>query len=97
MQKTIIRLSVNIDPGSHIATFSAAENWYGTDDLWFYVADPEQNMDSVLVSIQVNSLNDEPLLQELPDLDMSINLSTQIDLKDYAFDVEDSPDLLQLV
>ncbi len=85
---------VNVDPISKIAAFSAQENWFGTGNIWIYVSDPSQNVDSALVSIQVNSINDPPVLQQLPTVDMSSELAIDIDLKTYVFDVEDESDLL---
>ncbi|MCP4412628.1 MAG: hypothetical protein GY808_08705, partial [Gammaproteobacteria bacterium] len=56
------KITVDIDYSTNIATFIPDENWNGTEDVWFYVTDPNQNKDSAQVSVVVDPVNDSPHL-----------------------------------
>ena len=88
---------VNIDPVTNIATVTARENWFGQTDLWFIVQDPDQNMASAQITITVNPVNDRPLLEPLPSLNMSEQLTRQINLANFSSDVDDDVTTLSWV
>lgn len=80
---------VDINSVTNIATISARENWYGETNMWFIVKDPDQNMANDQIKITVNPVNDRPFIQPLPSLNLSEQLSKQLDLAHFSSDVDD--------
>lgn len=79
---------VNINQITHIATISAKENWFGQTNLWFIVRDPDQNNDSKEIMITVNPVNDRPSIKPLPTVNLSDQLSKQLNLANFSSDVD---------
>jgi len=71
------------------AEFSSSENWYGSEQFWMVVTDPDQQSDSVRITVDVQSVNDSPVLSDLPALDLSNQLQRSINLNNYVADVDD--------
>ncbi len=84
------KIAVEIDHVTNIATFVPEENWNGSEDVWLFVTDPDQNMDSAQVSVTVVPLNDRPQLADLPAMNLSVQLERQINLKSYTTDIDDA-------
>ncbi|MBD3226424.1 MAG: T9SS type A sorting domain-containing protein, partial [Caldithrix sp.] len=77
-----------INPNTHVAIFSAYENWFGQETLKVKVTDPDGNADSTSVQVEVNSVNDAPVFYNLPNVNLSENKSKSIDLKNYSMDID---------
>ncbi|KAA3613215.1 MAG: tandem-95 repeat protein [Calditrichaeota bacterium] len=82
------KVAINIDHTTNIATFIPEENWNGSEDVWLYVTDPNQNKDSAQVSVTVVPVNDRPHLSALPAVNLSAQLSRQINLQNYSTDID---------
>ena len=82
-------VAVQIDHTTNTATFIPDENWYGSEDVWLFVTDPDQNMDSAQVMVTVVPVNDRPQLSDLPAMNLSEQLSRQLNIKNYTVDVDD--------
>lgn len=78
-------------------TLIADENWYGKDKVLLKVSDGELT-DSTYWYIEVMSVNDAPVLSELPDTvfyeDEGLIVS-RLEFEQYAYDVENSSDALK--
>ena len=83
-------LTIVIDHNTNFLTVSAEENWNGTGQFWLYVKDPEQNTDSVLVTVIVNAVNDAPVFSALPTINLSLSTAYNLDLKNYVKDVDNT-------
>ncbi|MCF7921049.1 MAG: tandem-95 repeat protein [Candidatus Cloacimonetes bacterium] len=84
-------MQVNVVINDYYATFTAAENWFGSEVIFFEVDDQINRLvaiDSVIV--EVTPVNDSPvLLQEIPDYYVIENfLAFDIDLQLYFDDVD---------
>jgi len=83
-------VKVTINHTTNVATFSAQKNWNGEEDIWMIVNDPDQNADSTQIKVTVSPVNDRPMFATLPSLNMSSQLTRQIDLAQYSSDVDDA-------
>ncbi len=81
-------MEISIDQTTHVATFIPAQNWFGETRIWLYVNDPAQNIDSAQVTVSVSAINDAPVMQVLPAINLSTNTSAALDLKKYTADVD---------
>jgi len=83
-------ISVPINPVSHIANISSAENWFGNGLIAFTAIDNENGVGtSNTLAINVTPVNDVPIITGIPALNISEDSGThQINLSVYADDVE---------
>jgi hypothetical protein len=83
-----VYISISIEILTHIATLTAPPNWFGTETIGFIVADPEGLNDTETVSITVNSINDAPIILDIPTIMFAEDMSYSFDLDDYVYDVD---------
>ncbi|MBS3155050.1 tandem-95 repeat protein, partial [Candidatus Woesearchaeota archaeon] len=86
-------VQITIDPVTHIATFTPALNWYGSEDITFTANDPAGHYGQDNVLIVVNSVNDLPWIDPIiPDQTViEDSLPWTLDLKNYQNDIEIGP------
>ncbi len=82
------QVTVTINPVTNTALFSAAANWNGTENIWLVVTDPDQQKDSSQVSVQVTAVNDPPLMEKLPSVNLTTSTSASINLAGYVSDAD---------
>lgn len=85
-----VAVHVDIDPILNIATFSAEQDWFGMEKIWMIVTDPTQLKDSILVNVFVASVNDAPQFGRLPNLNLSVEKSRNLNLASFTDDVDNS-------
>jgi hypothetical protein len=79
--------------GDHFL-FTAAPNWFGTSKLKLIVKDRGGLADTTTLAVNINPINDPPVIRGLPDsLSFHNNTSTELNLWEFAHDVE-TPDSL---
>ena len=88
-----IHIHVSIDPVTRIVTFTADENWFGSEEITFTVTDPDNLSDSDTIIVTVTPVNDPPVVEGIPDVTFPEDGSdSSIDLDDYVTDVDNTPD-----
>ncbi len=85
-----VSVRVTINQITKEAEFSALDDWFGPEQFWMVVTDPDQQQDSVLITVDVQPVNDPPILSDLPPVDLSGQSQENIDLKIYVTDVDDN-------
>ena len=70
---------------------SAEPNWNGSENLTFTVSDPGHLTDSRTVNVAVNSVNDPPVLEDIPVVVMSEDESTTLDMSGHVSDPDHQP------
>lgn len=88
-------IEVYIDHSAQLARFTAQKDWFGNEDCYVVVSDPDQSTDSVLINVQVEAVNDAPVFLTLPAINLSEELHKSIDLSYYVHDVDDNFNQLQ--
>lgn len=83
------RVVVNINHTTNSAQFSSETDWNGQESFWMVVADPDENKDSAMVTVTVQAVNDPPVFDDLPMVNLSQNKTGNVDLKNYVSDVDD--------
>lgn len=60
-----VNITSSVLPGgvTHTARFEPKPNWFGSENFQFFVADPGGAQDTAIVTIEVLSVNDLPVLQ----------------------------------
>ena len=81
-------ISASINTSSNIATLTATTNFFGSEQLTFYVFDPEGEADTALVNVQVYPINDSPVLSGIPDINFNEDESFILRLNSYVTDVD---------
>jgi hypothetical protein len=83
---------VEIDNESDQATFTAAENWFGSEAISFIAADSGGHSDSDTTLVTVMPVNDAPeITPSLPTIHMHTGeTDTVLDLDDYVIDVDNA-------
>jgi PKD repeat protein len=87
-------IQVDIDPASHVVTFTADPNWHGQETITFTATDSGDDGESPLsasddILVTVNPVNDPPELSGIPDVSFDEDSSdSSLDLDDYCSDVE---------
>ncbi len=82
-------LSVNISSG-RIATITAPANWFGSETITFTAEDTDGATDSDAALFTVNSVNDAPVVGDIPNQNIEENSTfSAINLDGYVSDVED--------
>ncbi len=83
-------LNVEIDP-NRVATIVIPDtNWYGAAKIKFTATDGEYASDSKTATFTVNSINDAPVLQKIPDQTIDEkNEFESINLSDFVTDADD--------
>ncbi|MGQ9609221.1 MAG: Ig-like domain-containing protein [bacterium] len=86
-------IHIEINPISRIVTFTADENWFGSEEITFTVTDPDNLSDSDTIIVTVTPVNDPPIVEGIPDVTFPEDGSdNSIDLDDYIVDVDNTPD-----
>jgi Tfp pilus assembly protein PilF len=84
-------LSVMIDVNDIARITINNENWFGSESILFTVADPGGLTDSRMVDFIVKSVNDAPIITDIPDQNIQENeLFVNISLDDYIDDVDNN-------
>ncbi|MCF7911211.1 MAG: tandem-95 repeat protein [Candidatus Cloacimonetes bacterium] len=84
-------VNINIVIDQLVVTFSAPENWYGNEVIYFTVDDMQTRLTATdSVNVIVNSVNDDPVLvQEIPDYYLIEDFDPfDVNLSDYFQDVD---------
>ena len=69
--------------------FAPDSNFYGSGSFRYVISDGNGGMDTAVVTVTVNSVNDAPQIVGLPgQVDMNTNDSTKLKMQDYAQDVD---------
>ncbi|OGW83658.1 MAG: hypothetical protein A2987_04765 [Omnitrophica bacterium RIFCSPLOWO2_01_FULL_45_10] len=61
-------ININIDPNTHIVSFSQTSGWFGAEEVYFYAADTENNVtQSNKVTLQVENIEgpDKPTIVDI--------------------------------
>lgn len=67
-------IAVSIDSVTHVVSFSQAQAWFGTEKIQFTATDSESNSTvSNEVTLQVQGVNNSPVLDYIPDISVSEN------------------------
>jgi len=84
-------LTVSIDI-NRVATISAPNtDWFGSEQITFTATDPGKLSDGDLATFTINSVNDVPVLSDIPDQTVDEGGSfTTIDLNTYVSDVDNA-------
>ena len=89
-------LQINIDPSTHIAAFTTAENANGNFTVAFNATNPDQMTSSDTLQVVVRAVNDAPVIDGLPDeMILHPDEPAEIALWDYVADAETPDSLLQ--
>ena len=80
---------------THQAKIYAAHDWYGEESVLFKLRDVQDGSDSAYVLVRVVPVNDPPVLVNLPNVDLSLSKTKQIDLNNYVQDVDTPKDRLE--
>ncbi len=87
---------LSIEINNNVATISTPDsNWYGSDTLIFTATDPAGLADSTITVFIVNSVNDAPIISDIPN--QSVNEGedfSDIYLDNYVTDVDDPDSVL---
>ena len=86
------QLSVNIDPGTHVATITApSADWNGAETITFRATDPGSLYDDDAATFTVNAVNDAPVVTDIPGQTIAEGASfATIDLDDYVSDPDNT-------
>jgi len=79
---------ISLNPGNHVARFTAPPNYFGMDTAFFVAVDPEMLSTSDTVNIIVNSVNDLPEITSIPDTSIFTytDFNYQVDVSDLEGD-----------
>jgi uncharacterized repeat protein (TIGR02543 family) len=85
-----VELSVSIDENRVATITTPHENWFGTETITFTAEDPDGASDSDSAVFEVMSINDPPVVSDIPDqtIDEGESFAT-INLDDYVEDPDD--------
>ena len=84
-------LTVSIDSGRIATITTPDENWFGSETITFRAADPDGFWDEDSATFTVTSVNDAPIVGDIPDQTINQGGSfTTINLDDYVTDVDNS-------
>ena len=84
-----IHTLITIDHNQNTAEFSAAPDWFGSEQLTITVSDPDQNSSSILLTVTVAAVNDAPVISGLPNIDLSLDKVRVLALNQYVTDIDD--------
>ncbi len=87
-------LVVEIDYQTKIMRVKGQPDWFGSEQFWLKVTDPEQQSDSVQVTVTVLPVNDAPYFQNFPVVDLSEQNPRSIAYQNYINDIDNSVDEL---
>ncbi len=89
-KSSLNNLSISIEDGYAYIT-SIDENWFGTENVMFTVTDEDGLSVSDEVIFKINSVNDAPVVTDIPPQTISEGETfTQIYLDDFCSDIEDT-------
>jgi len=84
-------VDVSIDSVTHVVTFTATLNWYGSETVIFTASDPGNLSDSDSMTITVSAVNDPPVVSDIPDVGFPEDGSnSSIDLDGYVTDPDNT-------
>jgi hypothetical protein len=72
----------------NIVAFSAAQDWFGKEQITFRAEDTYGAKCEYTVTVTVNSINDPPVISALEDQECKVNVSRILDLEPYISDVD---------
>jgi len=81
---------------NHTVDFSATDNWYGEELVYFRAVDPAGAIQQDLILVTVLPVNDPPIIHELPPIQCNTNEILKFDLSDYIFDIDNSHEELEV-
>ncbi len=80
-------LLVSIDEGTRTARVSAPENWNGTGlRLGLTVADPSGASNTITLTVNIEGINDPPVIKQIPDREWNEDTTIELTLDDYVTD-----------
>lgn len=85
---------VQIEVMDENLVFSAAANWYGQETITLQVSDPTETMAELTRTVTVTSVNDAPILAELPAVTFEEDHTASLHLADFTTDVDHDTDEL---
>ncbi|MEA3280550.1 MAG: Ig-like domain-containing protein, partial [Thermodesulfobacteriota bacterium] len=86
-------VSVSIDGGTHVATVTYTGGWSGSETITFTATDPGGLSDSDDAVFEVTSVNDAPVVDDIPNQTIAEGGSfTDINLDDYVADPDNADD-----
>jgi len=89
-------LNVEIDPKRVATIIIPDENWFGAAKITFIATDGEYASDKKTATFTVNSVNDSPIIQKIPDQVIEEkNEFEQISLSDFVADVDNDVSTLK--
>ncbi len=86
-----VNITSGILPGNvtHVARFEPKPNWFGSEAFQFLVTDPGGAQDTAMVTLEVLSVNDLPVLQLPANITIAEDDTTRVlTLDDYVSDIE---------
>jgi len=87
---------VSIDYEQKRVTFSSKADWFGSEQFWLKVTDPDQYSDSTLITVTVLPVNDPPVFKNFPVVDLSATNPRSIPFKNYVQDIDNDAGSLYL-
>lgn len=85
-----------IDYVNKTVTLSAEKDWFGSEQFWLKVIDPDQHADSAKIKVTVLPVNDPPQFKNFPAVDLSKTNPKSIPYRKYIEDVDDDVNSLYL-
>ena len=73
---------------NNTVSFSAAENWYGIEQISFRAEDTYGAIAEGTIQITVNPVNDPPTIMEVPDQECKVNVTKVLNLAPFLGDVD---------
>ena len=83
-----IGVSVFIDEDNNIPTIHLKENWNGNAQVVFTASDNQLDVIRDTIEINVTSINDTPIVSDIPDTSIFENKTISISLSDYVSDAD---------
>jgi len=85
------QLTVTIDTANVVTIGMPSNDWFGSETITFTATDPSLSSDSDPATFTVNSVNDAPVVSDIPDQTIDEGQSfTTFDLDDYVSDVDNA-------
>ena len=79
-------VDIYINPYTHVAEFCGKKDWHGQENVVFTVTDPDSLTDSDDILVTVLSVNDVPVITDIPDVTFPEGSCESLDLDDYVSD-----------
>jgi len=89
-------ISITIDADGWVA-FSSKIDWHGTEFITFVATDPSEAWASLMVRLDVISVNDPPTLEQIPDVNHLSTRQWSMSIERYVDDVESNSSELEII